>query len=392
LKYLENIEENMGADDPAGLELLQEHLGPDLTELIWACTTVLTSTRSRLVWNPNASDSELVACLKDIIDAMATATGNTLNWTSKGSEPNEPRVVRRSSSMQLPRRAKSFLHEIPALHLVCDCDEAMADARVLQAEMAVRLGRLVTTDKPRLAAPRSNDGHLNYNGEAGRAEAIAVLLSKRVLHEPTALMEIYQAARQGKIIVPICMTGRGYDYKEASAHLGNLEAGLSVRKLTELKGRLEGLSNAPTQACRSVVGLQAVVLATLPRIIAVTWEPEGGKNQLEATVTNVLARLDLAKASSALVKPGSPMGGRSPSWANVSTGVTAMRVAIQLAKAAEAAQAGASPPGVVAATHHLPAHASWLERRRSSSASRLSSRRSSWEAKVTATSVSLATV
>ena len=155
LKYLENIEENMGADDPAGLELLQEHLGPDLppllfhvlttgffvlqehlgpdlTELIWACTTVLTSTRSRLVWNPNASDSELVACLKDIIDAMATATGNTLNWTSKGSEPNEPRVVRRSSSMQLPRRAKSFLHEIPALHLVCDCDEAMADARVLQ--------------------------------------------------------------------------------------------------------------------------------------------------------------------------------------------------------------------------------------------------------------------
>lgn len=65
--------------------------------------------------------------------------------------------------------------------------------------MAVRLGRLVTTDKPRLAAPRSNDGHLNYNGEAGRAEAIAVLLSKRVLHEPTALMEIYQA-RHG----PLC--------------------------------------------------------------------------------------------------------------------------------------------------------------------------------------------
>ena len=34
LRYINNIEETMGADDPAGLELLFEHVGPDLTE-VW---------------------------------------------------------------------------------------------------------------------------------------------------------------------------------------------------------------------------------------------------------------------------------------------------------------------------------------------------------------------
>ena len=41
----------------------------------------------------------------------------------------------------------------------------------------------------------------------------------------------------------------------------------------------------------SVEGLQAALTTTLPRIIAVNWEPQGGTNQLDAAVTNVLARL-----------------------------------------------------------------------------------------------------
>ena len=124
LSYINNIEETMGADDPAGLELLFEHIGPDLTELIWACTAVLTSTQvasKQLVWNPNASDSELIACLKDLIDAMATVTGSTLAWDENTSL--------RASSPSSFRKARPTL---PALHLVCNCDEAMTDARVLQ--------------------------------------------------------------------------------------------------------------------------------------------------------------------------------------------------------------------------------------------------------------------
>ena len=73
--------------------------------------------------------------------------------------------------------------------------------------------------------------------------------------------------------------------------MSSLEKGLSAPKLAELKKRLEGLSSAPDDPIVSVADLQAAVLATLPRIIAVNWEPEAGKNQLEATVSNVLTRL-----------------------------------------------------------------------------------------------------
>ena len=129
--------------------------------------------------------------------------------------------------------------------------------------------------------------------------------------------------------MPICLWGRGYDFKEASNHLGNLESKLSAPKLAELQQRLENLSSAPTAACRSVAGLQAVLLATLPRIIAVNWEPEGGKNQLLATVTNVLARLN------------------TQSTPQVKASVTAMREAIRLVRAAESFQAERSDPSEV---------------------------------------------
>ena len=63
-----------------------------------------------------------------------------------------------------------------------------------QTEMAMRLGRFVTIDN--LSSNRSTNRRPSVNDdtmEAGNAEAIAVLLSKNVLHEPLALIELYQA-------------------------------------------------------------------------------------------------------------------------------------------------------------------------------------------------------
>ena len=195
--------------------------------------------------------------------------------------------------------------------------------------MAMKLGRLVTTD--RLVAPRGGSYAKlvpltnKDTGETSRAEAVAVLLSKRVLHEPAALIEIYQCAQQGKIMIPICLVGHGYDYKEANDHLVNLESGLSACKLTELKERLHILSSTPGNTTVSVIALQAVLLSTLPRIIAVNWEPKGGKNQLDATVTNVLARLN-ARTSTAKLQ-------------TTQVKKSTLRASIRLVKLAEAAHA-----------------------------------------------------
>ena len=58
----------------------------------------------------------------------------------------------------------------------------------------MRLGRFVTIDN--LSSNKSTNRRPSVNDDtmaAGNAEAIAVLLSKNVLHEPLALIELYQA-------------------------------------------------------------------------------------------------------------------------------------------------------------------------------------------------------
>ena len=286
-RYIDNLEEMMGTDDPSSLELLHEHLGQDLSELKVACTTVLTSFneigKRQLAWNPNASDTELIACLKDIMDEMAAAIGSKLEWKSE-DHSSLPRKQRKTSATRLT---------CPALHLVCNEGEALTEARVLQTELAMRMDRLVTTSN--LTGAQDTVAH--------NAEAVVVLLSGHVLHEPATLIEIYNAVEQGKPVVPICLMGRGYDFKDAQAHLSDLEARLDPQKLAELRQALAGLaSDAPVPKIVSVGELQAALLATLPRIIAVNWEPESGKHQLDAAVANVLARLKTRAGAPALKK------------------------------------------------------------------------------------------
>ena len=116
-KYIDNLETVMGTDNPDGLKIILESLGDDkakeMLELKAACKEVIhgysatwgsktTGTRNKsktsatsralfesnekgqakkqLVFNPNASDTELIACLKDIIESMATVTDTTIKW------------------------------------------------------------------------------------------------------------------------------------------------------------------------------------------------------------------------------------------------------------------------------------------------------------------------
>ena len=323
-RYIDHLEETMGTDDPSSLELLHEHLGQDLTELKAACTAVLTTSTEndkRLSWNPNASDAELIACLKDITDAMAAAMGNTLEWKSN-VHPSLAHKQRKPSAAHLT---------CPALHLVCNTGEVLTEARVLQTELAIRLDRLVSTSNP--TGLKDTVAH--------SAEALAVLLSKHVLHEPAALMEIYNAVQQGKPVMSICLMGRGYDFKDAQAHLGDLEGRLGPQKLVELRQAFAGLaSDSPGSKAATVYELQAALLATLPRIIAVNWDAEGGKHQLEAAVTSVLVRLK--------TKAGAP---------TLKKTVLKMAPALRLARAPQSTSSSKAVPASVPAAAVVPAAA-----------------------------------
>ena len=269
LGFIDDLENVIGE----GLETLHQNIGNDLTPLKAAVKASLVkhmSGTSRLTWNPNASDHELIASLKDIIEAMALASDYTLKWTGDLQVDLEAQKQRATKAMETDATA--------AIHIVCRCDEALNVARMLQTEMAMKMGRLVTT-----AMPDSIEGDKN-------AESVALLLTKEVLMDPKVLASVFRAVKEGKHIVPICLIGRGYDHRLAAQHLSNLADSLGTASVQELLQLVQAILNdngtAPT-----IINVQTALMATIPRIISVNWEPEGGRNQLEATVNTVMARI-----------------------------------------------------------------------------------------------------
>eukprot|EP00966_Prymnesium_polylepis_P158713 3668579-Prymnesium_polylepis.1 len=69
-QFTSNLKEEMEAINPAGMSVLHQHIGPDLTELRDALFLVLEEndrlSRRELVFDPHAGDSAMVATMKDV--------------------------------------------------------------------------------------------------------------------------------------------------------------------------------------------------------------------------------------------------------------------------------------------------------------------------------------
>jgi len=252
-----------------------------------------------LTWNPNLSDMELIASLKDIIEAMAEVTETPITWTGVNAKSEDERHDTFTTATQRRRKklGKGGVGR-PALHIVCNTNEALNDARVLQTETAMCLGKVVSTN--------------GSSVDMKDVEAVAVLLTKEALYVPAVLVELFEAIVAEKTLVPVCLIGRGYDYASASLHLADLAPGLGTDKLDELDSLLDGLLDA-TGVPATVEALQLAICTTLPLLIAVNWEPEAGKNQLDAAVNNVVSRIKASEAKVPALKLGSAITAISPS-------------------------------------------------------------------------------
>ena len=122
--YINHLETNLRASDPAGLQLLLEHFGDDpvggIALLKEAVKAVLNGaaaqsalangatnlTVSKLIFKPNVSDTELIACLMDIIEAMAKATSTALKWKGNRVKSAEMSEDERRLSITKSKRTK----------------------------------------------------------------------------------------------------------------------------------------------------------------------------------------------------------------------------------------------------------------------------------------------
>jgi len=121
-----------------------------------------------------------------------------------------------------------------------------------------------------------------------------LLLTKSTLHSADCLIAAAEALSSGKTLIPVLLTGRGYDFAANQRLLEDLRGGLDWDELALLQEQLQDVPSGSVLADRGVDSLQAALAAALPSIIAVQWHPEGGDNQRTAAVEDIFRRLQTA--------------------------------------------------------------------------------------------------
>jgi len=118
------------------------------------------------------------------------------------------------------------------------------------------------------------------------SEGFVVLLTKRLQTDPHALFEIWSAFHRQIPVVPVVITGGGYDFDAASTAFADLENALEAAdsgSADVLRGHLA--DNVSIEAVGKLLS------SSLTALIAVAWSPQHGKNHLGAIVDDILTRV-----------------------------------------------------------------------------------------------------
>ena len=271
--FINHLEARLAAANPSAIQLLRQHtdVGSGLlrSALLGVLPQASTGPSSRLSWNPHASDNETIANLKDIVHAMATATGrdHRLVWKEK---PEGGLLL--SDLFSKGRQRK------PVAVIAFHSQEAISEARVLQSALSRRCHQRVTLHERSLPS------------SAADADALVLLLTRSTLYSADCLTAAAQALFSARPIVPVLLTGRGYEFASNQRLLQDLRAGLPAEEVAALERQLEGaLTGSALGAGFDLV--QVNLAEAIPNIIAVQWYPEGSDHQLMAVVDDIARRL-----------------------------------------------------------------------------------------------------
>ncbi|KAL1503142.1 hypothetical protein AB1Y20_011204 [Prymnesium parvum] len=268
--------------NPEGLDFLQQRLGdPKLTELKLAISRILNISQRMepLLFDSYAGDNVMLAVMKDVVERMADARGITVEWSE------EPKSFAQKSVKDEKSKRKTFSVADPgsdevinteaAIYLSCARVDAVVNARAFRSELEMKLGRGCAVGGSEAAASLISS-----------CDMMVVMLTKKLLSNPIALYEIWTAINLQKPIVPVLISGAGYDFNEASTAFENLSTYLD----DDCDGNTEELQNlVNSQESVDTVGRR--IQAVLTSIIALSWSPLATQNQRDAMVEDVIARM-----------------------------------------------------------------------------------------------------
>ena len=283
--FVANLKDELMKLNPTGCAFLEERLGQDFSELQSAVSALLIlSEKHAILFDAHKGDNAMVATLKDVANMMGKATDQSLVW----SDVERPRRQSRNSwklthavlDMSSTTNDQSDGHrEVDniesSIFICCARADAIQHARVLRSELSMKLGRGCVIG-----------GSTDAAAFIGESQLFLVLLTRQFLIDPIALSEVWSALQFGLPITTVAVTGVGYDYSEAATAYADLPTALE-RAQPGAAMRLQELLPEGT----TVAAAGEKLGANLTSIIAISWSPLGSKNQTEAVVSDIIARI-----------------------------------------------------------------------------------------------------
>jgi hypothetical protein len=118
------------------------------------------------------------------------------------------------------------------------------------------------------------------------SNCVILLQTQTVLMHSWPLLATYCAAIAGAPVVCVTVAESGYDFATCEHHLKHLHERLDPAVLEQLSSVLSELRPA-----RAIDGLQATLFNLIPKLISVVYNPSGTRNELAATMSDILDKL-----------------------------------------------------------------------------------------------------
>lgn len=248
-------------------------------------TPIETTSPWRLHFNAHGTDNQLLAYAKDIVASMASARGVDLCWREPhASEPLAATVPR---WRLWPRGGQRLNHPYFISYYR---KEAGAAARLLHLALGQHLGRVGFLDSSDLVDISALLEHVR------RSECVILLQTANVMTRPWCLAEVYLARRLRIPVVPVIVSGGGYDHGVAADFMRDLP-----RRLEEANpGALANVRRI-VEAQRLPMEVFAKEMSAISGLISVPFDPCGtSENLMEACLKDIFRTMRALKQRYAL--------------------------------------------------------------------------------------------
>lgn len=282
-EYAEQLEDEMEEANPSGFRFLQDRLGTsDLEDVRKAIMHALNvnARHETLLFDGRAGDGQLVATMKDVVERMGRVTGRRIRWHNdldkgRGSKPGSKSPSNQPTGSNSSRDDEDEGRKESAAFFCCSRDDGLKHARALRSALEVKLGRGC-----------SIGGIVDAVQKLDQSDVMVVLLTKKMLTTPIALLEVFKAESLGVKIITVAVAGAGYDFEAANAIYSDLATALDEENPGTAK---EMQANLPNGMSVSTLGER--LRATLTAVIAIAWSPLGTKNHLNAVVEDIVSHM-----------------------------------------------------------------------------------------------------